>query len=85
MQETLTPSQASQIVTALCSLIVAGTLCYLVQLLISLKEEFAQMREKMAVHFTQDEAMGDRIERIEHNLDKLTKLRLIRNRRDEND
>lgn len=43
------------------------------------------MREKMAVHFTQDEAMGDRIERIEHNLDKLTKLRLIRNRRDEND
>jgi hypothetical protein len=85
MHESLSPSQASQIVTALCTLIVAGALCYLVKLLLMLKEEFTEMREKMAVHFAEDESMGERIKRMEENLDRLTKLRVIRHRRDGDD
>ena len=85
MHESLTPEQASQIVTALCTLIVAGTLCYLVKLLINLKDQFADMRERMAVHFTEDESIGERIKRMEEHLDRMTKLRVIRSRRDDDD
>lgn len=85
MHETLSPAQASQVVTALCTLIVAGALCYLVKLLLLLKDEFSDMRERMAGHFAEDESMGERIKRIEESLDRLTKLRVIRQRRDSDD
>ena len=85
MHESLTPAQASQIVTALCTLIVAGALLYLVKLLISLKDDFGEMRERMAVHFAEDESLGDRIKRMEEHLDRLAKLRLIRGKRGEDD
>ena len=78
MNESLSPSQISEIVTALCALIVASSLSYLVKLLLSLKDEFAQMREKMAVHFAEDESLNERIARIESHLDRLVKLRSIR-------
>lgn len=84
MQDALTPAQASEIVTAVCSLIVAGSLCYLVKLLLQLKEEFRDMRERMAVHFSEDKNMSERIERMESNLDRIMKLRVIR-RRDSDD
>jgi predicted nuclease with TOPRIM domain len=67
-------------VTALCTLIVAGSLCYLVKLLIELKDQFGEMRERMAVHFAEDESLGERIKRMEEHLDRLTKLRSIRSR-----
>ena len=83
MHESLSPEQASQIVTALCTLIVASTLCYLVKLLMQLKEDFRDIRERMAVHFTEDEALAARISRMEDSLDRITKLRVLRRRDDD--
>ena len=83
MHDPLTPEQASQIVTALCTLIVAGTLCYLVKLLMQLKEEFRDMRERMSVHFTEDENLASRISRMEEHMDRMVKIRSLRRRDDD--
>jgi hypothetical protein len=83
MHEALTADQAAQVVTALCTLIVAGTLCYIIRLVMQLKEDATEIRQSLAVHFAEDKAMHDRIERMEENIDRIMKLRIIRRR--END
>lgn len=80
MHDSLSPDQAAQIVTALCTLIVASTLCYIIKLVMQLKEDITEIRQSLAVHFTEDKGLSARIERIEENIDRIMKLRIIRRR-----